>query len=80
MLWYFVSAVSARMILSLVGPVAVVGAIFLGSSRFRLVLVFVSNLQFSLFLLRALSTVQIPPPPASLISRLELFYRILDFF
>ena len=57
-----------------VGPLAVVGTFFLGSNRFRLMLVFVSVRRVSLFLPRALSTVQMLPLPASLISLFGLFY------
>ena len=52
--------VSAEMTLSLVGPLAV-GASSLERSHFRLGLVFVS-VKVSLFLPRALSTVQTPSP------------------
>ena len=52
--------VSARMTLSLVGPLAV-GAFFFGRSRLHLVSVSPSDRQVSLFHLRALSTVQTQP-------------------
>ena len=51
-----------------------------GSGGYLLqVLVFALGLLFSLFFPRALSTAQIPSPPASLISLLELFYRASNF-
>ena len=62
---------SLRKTLSLVDPL-VVSASSLERSRFRLELVFVS-VQVSLFLLRAISTVQIPPPPVLLIDLFLLF-------
>ena len=66
---------SARMTLLFVGPQAV-GAFFLDSGRFRSVLVCAPVRHVSLFFPRALSTVQIPPPPASLISLFGLFYKM----
>ena len=68
---------SARMTISLVGPLAV-RAFSFERSRLHLVSVCSSERQVSLFHPRALSTVQTPPPPppASLKSFLVLSYRM----